>query len=87
MTSAAAPSEIELEFAAVTVPSFRNAGFNVGIFSRFALNGASSPSTNFASLPALIAIGVDLPRKQPLACWRSVRESAMSIANSSCACA
>ena len=30
-TSAAAPSEIELEFAAVTVPPFRNAGFNDGI--------------------------------------------------------
>jgi len=56
-TSAAAPSEIELEFAAVTVPSLRNAGFSAGIFSRFALNGCSSISTNFSSLPALIAIG------------------------------
>ena len=30
-TSAAAPSEIELELAAVTVPSLRNAGFSCGI--------------------------------------------------------
>ena len=28
--TAAAPSEIELEFAAVTVPSFANAGFSCG---------------------------------------------------------
>ena len=32
-TSAAAPSEIELELAAVTVPPSRNAGFSVGILS------------------------------------------------------
>ena len=35
ITSAAAPSEIEEEFAAVTVPSLRNAGRSVGILSRF----------------------------------------------------
>jgi hypothetical protein len=29
MTCAAAPSEIELEFAAETVPSLRNAGFSL----------------------------------------------------------
>jgi hypothetical protein len=34
ITSAAAPSEIELELAAVTVPSLRNAGLSVGILSR-----------------------------------------------------
>ena len=61
MTSAAAPSEIELELAAVTVPSLRNAGLSVGIFSRLALNGCSSVSMNFSSLPALMAIGVDFP--------------------------
>ena len=32
-TSAAAPSEIELELAGVTVPSFLNAGLSVGILS------------------------------------------------------
>ena len=35
ITTAAAPSEIELEFAAVTVPSALNAGCNCGIFSIF----------------------------------------------------
>src|SRR5687767_1763775 len=52
ITKAAAPSEIELEFAAVTVPSLRNAGFSVGILARLALNGCSSISMNFSSLPA-----------------------------------
>ena len=42
MTSAAAPSEIELEFAAVTVPPSRNAGFEVGILSGRAFGGCSS---------------------------------------------
>ena len=32
ITSAAAPSEIDEEFAAVTVPSFSNAGRSLGIF-------------------------------------------------------
>ena len=32
-TSAAAPSEIELELAGVTVPPSRNAGFKVGILA------------------------------------------------------
>ena len=41
-TSAAAPSEIEEEFAAVTVPSLRKAGFSAGIFSGRARPGCSS---------------------------------------------
>lgn len=41
-TNAAAPSEIELELAAVIVPSLLKAGRKVGIFSRFAFNGCSS---------------------------------------------
>ena len=40
--SAAAPSEIEEELAAVTVPSFLNAGFKFGIFSGCAFLGCSS---------------------------------------------
>ena len=63
--SAAAPSEIELELAAVTVPSARNAGFSVGILSRLALNGCSSVSMNFCSLPALTASGVSSHANQP----------------------
>ena len=46
MTSAAAPSLIFDEFAAVTVPpSFWNAGFNEPILSSGAANGSSSAST------------------------------------------
>src|SRR5215467_8949055 len=44
-TSAAAPSLILEELAAVTLPSFWNAGFNVGILSSGAANGSSSAST------------------------------------------
>src|SRR5690349_6594545 len=55
ITSAAAPSEIELEFAAVTVPSLRNAGLSVGIFSKLALNGPSSCSMKRSFLPVLTA--------------------------------
>ena len=40
-----APSEIELELAAVTVPPSRNAGFSVGILSGIALPGCSSSAT------------------------------------------
>ena len=65
ITSAAAPSEIEDEFAAVTVPSLRKAGLSVGIFSRLALNGCSSFSMNFSSLPTLIASGVVSQANQP----------------------
>src|SRR5438132_11151642 len=83
-TSAAAPSEIELELAAVTVPSWRNAGFSVGILSRLALNGCSSISMNFSSLPALTAIGVISQANQPsrFAFCALCRER---IAKSSCA--
>ena len=48
-TRAAAPSLIFEEFAAVTVPSFWNAGFNVGIFSSGAANGSSSASISSGS--------------------------------------
>ena len=41
-TSAAAPSEIELELAAVMVPSALKAGFKVGIFSGLPRRGCSS---------------------------------------------
>src|SRR5262245_24386563 len=84
ITSAAAPSEIELEFAAVTVPSLRNAGLSVGIFSRFALNGCSSSSTNFSSLPTLIARGAISQAKDPslFAFCARFREA---MAKSSCA--
>ena len=44
MTSAAAPSEMELEFAGVTVPSFLKAGLSVGIFSIWAFGGCEHES-------------------------------------------
>jgi hypothetical protein len=50
ITSAAAPSDIDDEFAAVTVPSFANAGLSVEIFSMFALNGCSSRSMTVSPL-------------------------------------
>ena len=58
MVNAAAPSDIELELAAVTVPSLRKAGRSVGIFSRFALKGCSSESTTVSPFRVLIVTGV-----------------------------
>jgi len=81
---AAAPSEIELELAAVTVPSFLNAGLSVGIFSRFALNGCSSVSRKRSSLPDLIVIGVSSQANQP-SLFAFCALSKDRIANSSCA--
>src|SRR5208282_2332719 len=57
MTSAAAPSEIELEFAAVTVPPSRKAGFRVGILSGRAFGGCSSVETSASDLPAFTLTG------------------------------
>ncbi|MNC89193.1 hypothetical protein D3C83_50960 [compost metagenome] len=45
----AAPSLIFDAFAAVTVPSFWNAGRKVGILSKFVLNGSSSFATRTVS--------------------------------------
>ena len=58
-TSAAAPSEIELEFAAVTVPPSRKTGFKKGILSSLALSGCSSCET---ILVAVLA-GLDRDRR------------------------
>jgi hypothetical protein len=44
-TTAAAPSEIPEELAAVTVPSFLKAGFKVGILAMSSVKGVSSLST------------------------------------------
>ena len=65
MMSAAAPSEIELELAAVTVPPSRNAGLSVGIFSGFALGGCSSVSTSVSTLPAFTLTGAISQAKSP----------------------
>ena len=57
ITSAAAPSEIDEEVAAVTVPSLLNAGRRVGIFSTFTLNGVSSSATTSSPLRPLTVTG------------------------------
>ena len=56
-TRAAAPSEMEDAFAAVTVPSFAKAGRNVGIFSGRAFLGCSSSETTVSPLRVLIVTG------------------------------
>ena len=67
MTSAAAPSEIELELAAVTVPPSRNAGLSVGILSGRAFGGCSSVATSVSDLPAFTPTGAISQAKSPLA--------------------
>src|SRR5689334_7392972 len=56
-TSAAAPSEIELELAAVTVPPSRNAGLSLGILVASAVNGCSSRDTSTVPDRVLTASG------------------------------
>lgn len=56
-TRAAAPSEMEEELAAVTVPPSRKAGLRVGILSSFALGGCSSAETTRSDLPAFTVTG------------------------------
>ncbi len=83
ITSAAAPSEIELELAGVTVPSFLKAGFSVGILSSWAFSGCSSRSMTVSPfLPATVT-GATSQEKVPslMACCARVVER---MANSSC---
>ena len=59
--SAAAPSEIELELAAVTVPPSLNMGFKKGILSGLAFCGCSSCETiRSLFLPSLTATGASV---------------------------
>ena len=73
MMSAAAPSEIELELAAVTVPPSRNAGLSVGIFSGRPLGGCSSMATSVSTLPAFTLTGAISQAKSPFAIARLAR--------------
>jgi hypothetical protein len=83
-SSAAAPSEIELALAAVTVPSLRNAGFSVGILSGDALAGCSSPAiTTSPFLPATVT-GAISQANVPSLLAASARDSDTS-AKASCA--
>ena len=76
MTSAAPPSEIDDEVAAVTVPPSRNAGLRSGIFSGFARPGASSS----ASPPVATSSAANAPEA-----IAALARSSDSSAYSSCA--
>ena len=83
-TSAAAPSEIDEEEAAVTVPSLRNAGFSVGILSMSSANGVSSCATTCSPLRVLNVTGAISATKSPSRTARCARRTD-SAANASCA--
>jgi hypothetical protein len=83
ITTAAAPSLMELALAAVTVPSFLNAGLSVGIFSGMALNGPSSRLICSTPLRPLISTGTISKSKLPSSLARRARLSDSS-ANASC---
>ncbi|MOA38389.1 hypothetical protein D3C78_1600680 [compost metagenome] len=76
-TSAAAPSEIELELAAVTEPPSRNAGFNEAILSSLAFGGCSSLLITTCSLPTVTVNGTISSLKLPslIACCARVVEA------------
>ena len=78
MMSAAAPSEIELELAAVTVPPSRNAGLSVAILSGFAFGGCSSVATSVSDLPAFTVTGAISQAKSPFAIARLARSSELT---------
>jgi hypothetical protein len=74
--SAAAPSLIFEEFAAVTVPSFWNAGFREPIFSSFSsgvANGSSSRSTTTVPFFPSMETGTISARKSPESFARRAR--------------
>ena len=75
-TSAAAPSEMELELAGVTVPSLRKAGLRVGILSRLALGGCSSEAMVTSPLRPATVTGAISHSKEPslMAAWARVSE-------------
>ncbi len=64
-TSAAAPSEMLDEVAAVMVPSLRNAGRSAGTLSSLALNGCSSRSTTSSPARAGTVTGAISQAKPP----------------------
>jgi hypothetical protein len=64
-TSAAAPSEIDDEVAAVMVPSFLNAGLSDGILSSLALKGCSSRSILVSPLADATLTGAISQAKLP----------------------
>ncbi len=85
-TSADAPSEIDDELAAVTVPSLVNAGCMPGILLTSHLNGVSSWSTTVSPLRVLTVTGVISDANAPDATACSERFTD-SVAKASCICA
>jgi hypothetical protein len=81
--SAAAPSEIELEMAAVTVPSFLRR-FEARNFSGLALPGCSSLSMTDSPLRPLTVTGAISQLNEPSLFAANARDSDR-MANSSCA--
>ncbi len=83
-TSAAAPSEMELELAGVTVPPSRKAGLSLGILVGSAVKGCSSRATSV--VPARDFTGTDTislaNEPSSLAVFDRLR---LSIAKASCA--
>ena len=73
--SAAAPSEIEDEFAAVTVPSFAKAGLRVGILEASALPGCSSIAITVSPLRPATFTETISPSNEPSVVARLARFS------------
>src|ERR1700730_12094820 len=80
--TAAAPSEMLAELAAVTVPSFLKDGFSEGILAMSRVEGVSSVSTSRSPLRVFAVTAAISDRKLPLATAALARR-ADSVANSS----
>ena len=82
-TSAAAPSEIEEEFAAVTVPSLAKAGLSMGILAGSALRGCSSDAISTSPPRMAIFTGTISSVNEPSSCACLARISDW-VAKASC---
>ena len=74
-TSAEPPSEIELEFAAVIVPSLAKAALSCGILSGRAESGCSSVSTTVSPLRPLMVTGTISSLNRPFSIAFTARVS------------
>ncbi|EWS52414.1 hypothetical protein X551_04802 [Methylibium sp. T29] len=83
-TSAAAPSEMLDEVAAVIVPSLPKAGFSAVILSSLALKGCSSRSTATSpALPASVTGAISQSKLPSL--WAAIARCVDATANASIA--
>ena len=83
MTIAAAPSEMDEEAAAVTVPSLRNTGLSAGIFSMSSAKGVSSCDRTCSPLRVFRVTGAISATKSPSRTARCARRTD-SVAKASC---